>query len=110
MKHLDESERILTVFGAFVMAVAIGLSITTEVTARRHLAEHKRAPAGGVVQQGAERGQATVDKHIGYAVETLDTRWDFPDGHATLGVGFGLFGLMLVAVPRSVAKKRVVSA
>jgi hypothetical protein len=113
MKHLDENERILTVFGAFIMVVAIGLSVTTEVSARRHLAEHKRELAApSVVQQGQprERGHVQVDKHIGYAQETLDTRWDFPDGHATLGVGFGLFGLMMVAVPRKVAKKRVSGA
>src|SRR5437868_1913176 len=103
MKYLDENERILTVFGAFVMIIAVAVSITTEMGARGELAAHKReasSPAG-VVQQAHPVGAA--ERHIGYAQETLDTRWDFPDGHATLGLGFGLFGLMLVVVPRSVA-------
>jgi hypothetical protein len=107
MKYLDENERILSVFGAFVMILAVALSITTEMGARGELAAHKREPASapGVVQQG--HPVVNAERHIGYAQATLDTRWDFPDGHATLGVAFGLFGLMLVVVPRSVAKKRV---
>ena len=108
MKHLDENERILTVFGAFVTVVAVALSINAEVSARREIAAHKRdasTPAPGIVQQA--HPVAIAERHIGYAQETLNTRWDFPDGHATLGVGFGLFGLILIAVPRSVARKRV---
>jgi hypothetical protein len=69
---------------------------------RKHLAEHKVLHTG-VIQQGTP---STYEKHIAYEQETLDTRWAVPDGHATLGVAFVAFGMILIAVPRSVAKKR----
>ena len=99
---LTENERILTVFGGLLVLAATSLSIGTEVTTRRHLAEHQRLHAG-VVQQGSP---SSYEKHIGYEMETLATRWSIPDGHATLGVAFAAFGMILIAVPRAVAKKR----
>jgi hypothetical protein len=99
---LNETERILTVFGGLLVVAAVSLSLGTEIMTRRHLAEHK-ALSAAVVQQGHP---SSYEKHIGYEVETLATRWSVPDGHGTLGVAFTAFGLILIAVPRSVAKKR----
>jgi membrane-associated phospholipid phosphatase len=115
MKQLNEIERILTVFGAFLLFAALTASVTTEISARNHLAEYRRQVAHGagtaslrsgqVVQQGAVTPPA-YDKHIGYEQQTLASRWSVPDGHATLGAGFALFGVLLIAVPRASAKKR----
>lgn len=115
MKHLNESERILTVLGAVLVVAALALSIATELNARGHVAEYRKQvaaakpaiPAAGtaaVVQQGAP--VAPYDKHIGYVQQTLASRWSIPDGHATLGAGFSLFGMLLIAAPRAAAKKR----
>ena len=111
MKHMNESERVLTIFGTVLTVAAIGLSVTTEVMARRHLDQYHELVAAGapVMQQGAVRG-TVYDKHIGYEQATLATRWSVPDGHATLGAGFAIFGLILVAVPRATAKKRAASS
>lgn len=111
MKHMNESERILSIFGALLTAAAIVLSVTTEVMARRHLAQYHALVAAGapVVQQGAVRG-TVYDKHIGYEQATLATRWSIPDGHATLGAGFAIFGIILIAVPRATAKQRAASS
>ena len=111
MKHMNESERVLTIFGIVLTVAAIGLSVTTEVMARRHLAQYHELVAAGapVMQQGAVRG-TVHDKHIGYEQATLATRWSVPDGHATLGAGFAIFGLILVAVPRATATKRAASS
>jgi membrane-associated phospholipid phosphatase len=111
MKHMNESERILAIFGALLTAAAIVLSVTTEVMARRHLAQYHALVAAGapVVQQGAVRG-TVYDKHIGYEQATLATRWSIPDGHATLGAGFAIFGIILIAVPRATAKQRASSS
>jgi hypothetical protein len=99
---LNENERILTVFGALLVFAAVTLSIATEVMTRKHLAEHKTLSAR-VIQQGTP---STYEKHIAYEQETLDTRWKLPEGHAALGVAFAAFGMILIAVPRAVAKKR----
>jgi hypothetical protein len=99
---LTENERILSVFGGLLVVAAVSLSLGTEIMTRRHLAEHK-ALSAAVMQQGHP---SSYEKHIGYEVETLATRWDIPDGHATLGVAFTAFGIILIAVPRAVAKKR----
>lgn len=107
MKNMNEPERILTIFGALLTAAAIVLSVTTEVMARRHLAQYHELVAAGapVMQQGSVRG-TVYDKHIGYEQATLSTRWSVPDGHGTLGAGFAVFGMILIAVPRATAKKR----
>lgn len=107
MKHLNEHERILTVFGGFLTIAALILSITTEVSARNHVAEYRRrvAEGSGIVQQGAP---ASFDKHIGFEQQTLASRWSVPDGHGTLGAGFAMFGILLIAVPRATAKKRAI--
>ena len=112
MKQLNEIERILTVFGAFLVLTALTASLTTEISARNHVAEYRRqvshhadGAAGKAVQQGAPIAPA-YDKHIGYEQQTLASRWSFPDGHATLGAGFAAFGMILIAVPRATAKKR----
>lgn len=105
MKHMTEAERILTVFGALLILGALVLSLGTEISARSHLAEYrKRLAAGPVIQQGTP---TSYDRHIGYEQQTLASRWSIPDGHATLGAGFALFGMLLIAVPRATAKKRV---
>lgn len=105
MKKMNEIERILAVFGGFLMVVSLILSAATEISARNHVAEYRRrvSEAPGIVQQGAA---TTYDRHIGYEQQTLASRWSFPDGHGTLGAGFAMFGLILIAVPRAAAKKR----
>jgi membrane-associated phospholipid phosphatase len=110
MKHLNEHERILAVFGLVLMLAAVGLSLATEIGARRYLAEYQKqvTAEGGVIQQG--HPIAPTFKHVGFEQQTLASRWSFPDGHGTLGAGFALFGLILVAVPRVTAKKRQVAA
>jgi membrane-associated phospholipid phosphatase len=107
MRHLNEIERILTVLGAFLIFAALSASVTTEVSARNHLAEYRRevAHGAGITQQG-QTATRSFDKHIGYEQQTLASRWSFPDGHATLGAGFAVFGMILVAVPRATARKR----
>jgi membrane-associated phospholipid phosphatase len=109
MKHMNESERILAVFGTLLTSAALVLSIATEVSARRHIAEYKRLTAAGatVVQQGSPVSAPSYDKHIGYEQATLSSRWSIPDGHASLGAGFAIFGLILVVVPSATAKKRI---
>jgi hypothetical protein len=111
MKHMNELERILTVFGAFLAIVAVTLSVVTEVNARRQLAEFRQrvVDAPTVIQQGAPASSASYNRRIGYEQQTLASRWSIPDGHGTLGAGFALFGMMLVAVPRAAAKKRAAS-
>ena len=105
MKYMNESERILFVFGALLTVGALVLSLATEINARSHLAEYRnRVAAGPAVQQGAP---VSYDRHIGYEQQTLASRWSIPDGHGTLGAGFAIFGMILVAVPRAAAKKRV---
>lgn len=108
MKHMNEPERVLAIFGMLLTAAALVLSISTEVMARRHLAEYRHLVAAGapVMQQGAVRG-TVYDKHIGFEQQTLASRWSIPDGHGTLGAGFAIFGVMLVAIPRATARKRV---
>jgi membrane-associated phospholipid phosphatase len=108
MKRMNEIERILAVFGGFLMVVSLVLSVTTEISARSHLAEYRRSvsEAPGIVQQGTA---LRYDRHIGYEQQTLASRWSFPDGHGTLGAGFAMFGLILIAVPRAAAKKRAAS-
>ena len=106
MKHMNENERILTVFGGFLTIAALTLSLATELSARNHVAEYRRRVAEpGVTQQGAA---ASYDRHIGYEQQTLASRWSVPDGHGTLGAGFAIFGILLIAVPRAAAKKRAV--
>jgi membrane-associated phospholipid phosphatase len=107
MKDMNESERILAIFGGLLTCAALVLSLTTEIMARRHLAEYRRLVAAGapVIQQGAVRG-TVYDKHIGFEVQTLQSRWSIPDGHASLGAAFAIFGMILVAVPRSTAGRR----
>ena len=108
MKHMNESERILSVFGALLTMGALVLSVGTELSARNHRADYRRRVAAApVVQQGAP---ATYDRHIGFEQQTLASRWSIPDGHATLGAGFGIFGIILVAVPLAAAKRRVGTA
>jgi hypothetical protein len=104
---LNENERILTIFGGILTVGALALALTTEISARSHVAEYrKRVSAGnGIVQQGSPA--ARYDKHIGYEQQTLASRWSVPDGHATLGAGFAVFGIILIAVPRATAKKRL---
>jgi hypothetical protein len=107
MKHLNEMERILTVFGAILAIGAVTLSVLTEVSARNHLAEYRNRAAGGtVIQQGTASASSSYDRHIGYEQQTLASRWSVPDGHGTLGAGIALFGMVLIAVPRAAAKKR----
>jgi len=102
MKSLNENERILTAFGGLLVLAALSLSVATEVSTRKHLAEHQQ-PLTGIIQQGTP---SRFEKHIAYEQQTLSTRWAVPDGHATLGVAFAAFGMVLIAVPRAVAKKR----
>ena len=106
MKHMNEQEKILSVFGALLTIAALALSLATEINARNHLSEYRKrvAAAPTVIQQGAP---ASYDRHIGYEQQTLASRWSIPDGHGTLGAGFAIFGMILVAVPRASAKKRV---
>ena len=99
---LNEKERHLTIIGGLLLFSAVSLSIATEITTRQHLAEHRQLQTG-VIQQGSP---SRYEKHIAYEQTTLDTRWSVPDGHATLGVAFAAFGMVLIAVPRAVAKKR----
>ena len=99
---LNEKERHLTIIGGLLLFSAVSLSVSTEVMTRKHLAEHRQLQAA-VLQQGTP---SRYEKHIAYEQATLSTRWSVPDGHATLGVAFSAFGLLLIAVPRSVAKKR----
>jgi membrane-associated phospholipid phosphatase len=108
MKHMNELERILAVFGACLAIGAVALSVTTEVSARNHLAEYRNRGAAGptVIQQGAPASSGSHERHIGYEQQTLASRWSIPDGHATLGAGFAFFGVLLVAVPRATARKR----
>jgi membrane-associated phospholipid phosphatase len=110
MKQLNEIERILTVFGVFLVFAALSASLTTEITARNHLAEYRRqvAHGTGIVQQGSAPG-SFYDKHVGFEQQTLASRWSIPDGHATLGAGFAMFGVILIAVPRASAKKRTIA-
>ena len=104
MKHMTESERILAIFGGLLTVVAVALSLATEINARRYLAEYRqRIAESPVMQQGAPPGF----RYVGYEQQTLASRWSFPDGHATLGAGFELFGLILVVVPRAAARKRL---
>ena len=102
MRKLNENERILTVFGALLVLASVSLAAATEITTRKHLAEHQKA-SSVVIQQGRP---STYEKHIAYEQTTLDSRWSIPDGHASLGVAFAAFGMILIAVPRAVAKKR----
>jgi membrane-associated phospholipid phosphatase len=109
MKHMNEHERILAIFGVILTSASLVLSLMTEVSARRHISEFREATAkGGVVQQGAPA--ARVDRHIGYEQQTLASRWSIPDGHASLGAGFALFGLVLIVVPRATSRKRVATS
>jgi membrane-associated phospholipid phosphatase len=111
MRQLNEIERILTVFGAFLVIAALTLSLGTEISARNHVAAYRKRfthTPDGIVQQG--KPLAHFEKHIGYDQETLASRWSFPDGHGTLGAGFAVFGLILVAVPRAAARKRAAVA
>jgi membrane-associated phospholipid phosphatase len=110
MKQLNEIERILTVFGAFLIIAGVGASLATEISARKHVSEYRKrfAHTGGVVQQGAPA--IPYDKHIGYEQQTLASRWSFPDGHGTLGAGFAAFGMILIAVPRAASKRRTTAA
>lgn len=104
MKNLNEHERILTFFGGVLIILAVTLSLATEMNARRYLTEYrKQVEAGSVIQQGSP---AVAFKHVGYEQQTLASRWSFPDGHGTLGAGFAVFGVLLVAAPRAAAKKR----
>lgn len=106
MKHMNEQEKILSVFGAFLTIAALTLSLATEINARNHLSEYRKRVAVGptVIQQGVP---ASYDRHIGYEQQTLASRWSIPDGHATLGAGFSIFGVILIAVPLAAARKRV---
>jgi membrane-associated phospholipid phosphatase len=105
MRNLNEHERILTFFGGVLIIVALTLSLATELNARRYLTEYrKQLETGTVIQQGTP--SASTFKHVGYEQQTLASRWSFPDGHGTLGAGFALFGMLLVAAPRAAAKKR----
>jgi membrane-associated phospholipid phosphatase len=108
MKKMNEIERILAVFGGFLMVASLLLAVVTEISARSPVAEYRRRvnDAPGVIQQGVS---ATYDRHIGYEQQTLASRWSFPDGHGTLGAGFAMFGLILIAVPSAAAKKRSAS-
>lgn len=110
MRKLNEIERILTVFGALLVIAALTLSLGTELTARSHLATYRKRfthTTEGIRQQG--KPLAHFEKHIGYDQETLASRWSIPDGHGTLGAGFAVFGMILIAVPRSTAKKRAIA-
>jgi membrane-associated phospholipid phosphatase len=102
MRKLNENERILTIFGGLLVFASTSLAVATEVMTRKHLAEHQQLTAA-VVQQGRP---STYEKHIAYEQITLKSRWSIPDGHAALGVAFATFGMILIAVPRAVAKKR----
>ena len=102
MRNLNENERILTIFGALLVVASLSLSIATEVMTRRHLSEHTQLSAA-VLQQGTP---SRYEKHIAYEQTTLNSRWSVPDGHGTLGVAFAAFGMILIAVPRAVARKR----
>lgn len=108
MKHLNETERILTVFGAILIIGALALSITTEVSARRRLAEYKAMTAAQTItlQATAPAFTRPLSRYVGYDQQTLAGRWSIPDGHATLGLSFAAFGLLLVAAPRAAARKR----
>lgn len=108
MKHMNESERILAIFGTLIASGALVLSLATEFTARSRLAEAKRLIAA--------RAPATIDRnrqsyihHIGYQQQTLAGRWSFPDGHASLGIFVAAFGVFLVVVPRKVSRRRLSS-
>jgi membrane-associated phospholipid phosphatase len=110
MKHMNEPERVLAIFGMLLTTAAVVLSLTTEIMARRHLAEYRQLVSAGapVIQQGSVRG-TSYDKHIGFEQQTLASRWSFPDGHAALGASAALFGVVLFAVPRATARKRAAS-
>ena len=109
MKYMNESERMLAIFGLVLICAALILSLGTEISTRRRLAEyHKRLEKGLVVSLQAKA--AAVDHHIAYDQQTLANRWSIPDGHGTLGASFAAFGLLLITVPRATARKRVTSA
>lgn len=95
MKHMNEPERMLAAFGILLASVALILSLTTEIVARRHLAEYQRQPSPAAA------------RHIGFEQQTLASRWSVPDGHAALGTFGTLFGVLLFAVPRVTARKRI---
>jgi hypothetical protein len=107
MKYMNESERLLAIFGVLLVVSAIALSVTTEVLTRRELAEHRRLVAAGAVSRV---GRPSYQHHIYLEEQTLADRWSVPDGHAALGAGFSVFGLLLVFVPRTTSRKRVSGA
>ena len=108
MKIMNESERLLAIFGVVLIVSALGLSITTEVVTRRNLAEHRRLVAAGAPV--GKNVKSSYEHHIYLEEQTLAGRWSVPDGHAALGAGFTLFGLLLVSVPRSTSRKRASGA
>jgi membrane-associated phospholipid phosphatase len=88
-------DRIRSVIGACLTITALAASVGTEISARNHVAAYREQ-----LQDAARRQHTPVyDRRVGYEQATLATRWSFPDGHATLGAGFALFGIMLVAAP-----------
>lgn len=108
MKLMNESERLLAVFGVVLLVSALALSITTEVVTRKNLAEHRRLVAAGAPV--GKNVASSYEHHIYLEERTLADRWSIPDGHAALGAGFSIFGLLLVFVPRSTSRKRVSGA
>lgn len=105
MKHMNENERILAILGTIMVVAALVLSLTTEVLARKRLAEYKGYIAAGAPNT-LDPNKPSWAHHIGYLQQTLDSRWSVPDGHGALGVGFAAFGVLLVSVPRATARKR----
>ena len=107
MKHMNESERMLAVFGIVLTCAALILSLGTEITARRRVAEYRQQVAAGFTV--ALQSKPIIDHHIGYDQQTLASRWSVPDGHGTLGLSFAAFGVLLITVPRATARKRAAS-
>lgn len=105
MKHMNETERALAFFGVLLASVALVLALSTEITARRHLAEYQRLIAAGAPAT-LDAGKPSYLHHIGFEKQTLAGRWSFPDGHAALGAFAALFGMVLFAVPQATARKR----
>lgn len=106
MKHMNEPERMLALFGVLLASAALVLSLTTEIMARRHLAEYERLIAAGAAAT-RDPNKPSYLHHIGFEQQTLAGRWSIPDGHAALGTFGALFGVFLVAVPRATSRKRV---
>jgi hypothetical protein len=87
---IETMERIRSVLGGLLTVTALTLSVSTELSARNHVAAYRRQLSDGA---------PVYNMRIGYEQETLASRWSIPDGHGTWGAGVALFGIILIVGP-----------